>query len=195
MKAINNIVDVSKRLGRFSITLIGGTLGLLVSIAIIALNIYVSFHHTLDLYRSAGFSSNGFMDVCATVALELMFVSGSIINIVNIKNRKPWKERIASTSIGVGGIVLIMWSNISALWGNGITGIILGAITPLSIIGFELVLAEVYTKKDRKEDPIIIARIIKSQTGKLPSIRRLAGVAQISEHKAKKALKELRRVI
>lgn len=195
MKTLNNVVEVVKHFGRFFLTLIGGTLGLLVSVAIIALNIYVSFNHTLELYRSAGFSHGGLMDFCATLALELVFVSGSVINIVNIKNGKHWKERIASTSVGIAGIALIMWSNISALWGHGVTGVILGIITPLSIIGFEFILAEVYAKKDRKEDPIIIARIIKSQTGKLPSIRKLAGVAQISEHKAKKALKELRRVI
>ncbi len=162
MRFINSMIDICKIFFRLLINLLGGILGIIVSVVIIGLNIYVSFNHTLLLFQSVGFTRDGFMDIAAVTAVELTFISSSIINVVNIKNRKPWRQRKVSIGVGVSGIALIMWSNIKASYIYGMDGVIIGAVIPLSIVAWEFILAEVYA--DQEVTPTMVEEAANEMT-------------------------------
>lgn len=119
-----------------------------ISFAIIALNIYVSFNHTLTLFRAGGFSQGGLLDflpidIAAVVAAELVFFMGCV-NIIysRVKNIPAGLPAYLTGGLGV---CLIMWSNIYTHTNYGPVGIILGVCVPLGIVFSELMFSHAVT--------------------------------------------------
>ncbi|WP_044641935.1 hypothetical protein [Risungbinella massiliensis] len=100
-------------------------------------NIAVSFHHSLELFRSGGFT-NG-LEYLAVVAAEITFIMGGL-NIV-ASRLAGYSPGLPAYLGGLLGVALVGWSNVSAGWNYGVTGILLGAFTPLSLILSEAILS------------------------------------------------------
>ena len=89
-------------------------------------NLYVSFNHTLDLFRSAGFV--GDEAVVATIGAEAGFLVG-VVNLVvaRFKGIRPsWPAKAS----GALGLFLVGWSNVAAGWPYGLVGVALGLYIP-----------------------------------------------------------------
>jgi hypothetical protein len=104
---------------------------------VVVCNIWVSFHHSLDLFIDGGFT--GGLEYVAVVAVELTFLMGGL-NIVasRLKGVSPGAPAIMG---GLLGVLLVSWSNIAAGWAYGITGVLLGLATPISLIIAEAILS------------------------------------------------------
>ena len=91
--------------------------------------IYVSFNHTLDLYRSGGYT--GKLAYAAAIGVEVVFVVGTLNLIIETLNGRPLTWPIIAAS--ALGISVVTWSNVAAGWQYGVTGILLGISTPISV--------------------------------------------------------------
>lgn len=114
---------------------------IVVSFVIVSLNIYVSFNHTLELFRAGGFSQNGLfdflaIDFAAVIAAELVFLMGCV-NIVSARVRGIPAGYPAYLT-GLLGVSLIVWSNVYTHLNHGAIGVILGVCVPLGIVFSEL---------------------------------------------------------
>lgn len=114
---------------------------IIVSFAIVALNIYVSFNHTLTLFQDGGFAKEGLLsflriDLASVIAAELVFFMGCV-NIINshIQNRPAGYPAYLTSVLGV---ILIGWSNVYAQWEYGFMGFVLGLSVPVGIVLSEL---------------------------------------------------------
>src|SRR5690606_30025602 len=89
---------------------------------VLACNLVVSFSHTLGLFRAGGFS--GGLEIIATVGVETVFIMGALnIVVARLRGVSPGVPAILG---GLLGVALVSWSNVSAGWEYGITGILLG---------------------------------------------------------------------
>ncbi|MFS8513160.1 MAG: hypothetical protein LOD87_05505 [Planifilum fulgidum] len=104
---------------------------------VLGCNLWVSFTHTLDLFRAGGFS--GGLEIIATVGVETVFLMGAFNIVVSrLRGVSPGVPAILG---GLLGVALVSWSNVSAGWEYGITGILLGLATPASLIVAEAILS------------------------------------------------------
>jgi len=104
---------------------------------VLGCNLWVSFTHTLDLFRAGGFS--GGLEIIATVGVETVFLMGAFnIDVSRLRGVSPGVPAILG---GLLGVALVSWSNVSAGWEYGITGILLGLATPASLIVAEAILS------------------------------------------------------
>lgn len=112
-------------------------------LVILVFNLVVSFYHSLQLFRAGGYT--GVHAYLAVGAIEILFLVCAFTIIANrIKGTKPSTFTKAGGVIGVG---VVMWSNIHAGIDYGITGIILGALIPLTLVVAEgVVSSEIITK-------------------------------------------------
>lgn len=117
---------------------------------VLVCNIVVSFNHSLELFRYGGFT-NG-LEYVGVVAAEITFIMGGL-NIVSSR-LAGYSPGIPAYLGGLLGVALIGWSNISAGWEYGLTGILLGAFTPLSLILSEAILSRaiIQGRKKPQED-------------------------------------------
>lgn len=120
---------------------IGGALVVLLA------NLYVSFNHTLDLFRSAGFVGN--QAVVATIGAEAGFLVG-VVNLVvaRFKGIRPsWPAKAS----GALGLFLVGWSNVAAGWPYGLVGVALGLYIPAMMFTTEANLGWSLSNKPTKE--------------------------------------------
>jgi predicted nucleic acid-binding protein len=128
---------------------------IVVSFAIVALNIYVSFTHTLTLFRDGGFAQEGLfsflrIDLAAVIAAELVFFMGCV-NIINahIQHRPAGYPAYLTSGLGV---ILIGWSNVYAQWEYGFMGFVLGLSVPIGIVLSELMFSHSVSSYQRNQE-------------------------------------------
>lgn len=129
-------------------------INILGSTIVLLCNIFVSYHHSIQLFESGGFS--GVYAHLGVIAAEATFVLGGLnIVISRFRGESPGAPAILGGMLGVG---LVGWSNVSAGWSYGISGILLGLATPASLVVAEAMLSRmlirVANQKVEKEAPI-----------------------------------------
>jgi hypothetical protein len=104
---------------------------------VLVCNLVVSFNHTLALFRSGGFNDG--LEYVAAVGVETTFIMGAL-NIVyaRLKGISPGAPAVLG---GLLGVALVGWSNVSAGWSYGLTGILLGLAIPSCLIVSEAILS------------------------------------------------------
>lgn len=157
-------------------------LNIIAAFAVLACNLVVSFNHSLDLFRSGGF--DGYLAYVAVVGCEITFVMGALnIVLARIKNERPGIPAILG---GLLGVLLVGWSNVAAGWAYGITGILLGLSTPVSLVIAESILgwAFIRNKKGRTDQQ---SGEIKEEPGQesLEPSKGLGETAQTAQEKPK----------
>lgn len=99
--------------------------------------VYISFVHSLELFRAYGFE--GELAYLGVIAVELTFVS-SMLNIVVCR----LKQRPAGMPSYIGGLLgvsLVAWSNVSATVEYGLPGIVLGLFVPAALVVSESIMS------------------------------------------------------
>ena len=107
------------------------------SLAVMAAVVYISFVHSLELFRAYGFE--GELAYLGVIAVELTFVS-SMLNIVVCR----LKQRPAGMPSYIGGLLgvsLVAWSNVSATAGYGLPGVVLGLFVPAALVVSESIMS------------------------------------------------------
>lgn len=107
------------------------------SLAVMAAVVYISFVHSLELFRAYGFE--GELAYLGVIAVELTFVS-SMLNIVVCR----LKQRPAGMPSYIGGLLgvsLVAWSNVSATVEYGLPGIVLGLFVPAALVVSESIMS------------------------------------------------------
>lgn len=134
----------------FAGTFFLGVFNIVCSSTIIAVNIFVSFNHTLVLFRSVGW--DGSIGLAATIGCELAFIQSSVnMMIHSLRRKRPSLSIVFVFTIGTG---LIMWSNISSTLespGYWMVCVLLGLVPPLMMWGSKGVLADSIMKKQLPE--------------------------------------------
>jgi hypothetical protein len=166
-------------------------------------NIYVSFNHSIELFRQGGFSGN--LAYVGVIGAEVTFLMGAL-NMVVSKLKGENAELPAKLGF-ILGVSLILWSNIHAGLGAGITGIILGAVTPVSLIIAEMIIGRAIVQKteehsrsvtvveEAKDSLMETALQLYRTNGKIPSRRSFMDIANISEWQARKTIETLKESI
>ncbi len=170
------------------INIIGATIVLLA-------NIYVSFNHSIELFRLGGF--DGELAYIGVVGAEVTFLLGVLnITVAKLKGVKAGYPSYAGFYLGV---TLILWSNIYAGLGAGVFGIILGAATPLSLIIAESIIGRAILHKPpsieegKEEDGLLKTALeLYEKTGKIPSRRSLMEETSATEWQARQTLSNLK---
>lgn len=109
------------------------------SLAVMAAVVYISFVHSLELFRAYGFE--GELAYLGVIAVELTFVS-SMLNIIVCR----LKGRPAGAPSYIGGLLgvsLVAWSNVSATVKYGVPGIVLGLFVPAALVVSESIMSYV----------------------------------------------------
>src|SRR5690606_6482361 len=107
------------------------------SLAVMACVVIISFVHSLELFRTYGFS--GYLSYLGVIAVEVTFFS-SMLNIVVCR----LKQRPAGMPSYIGGLLgvsLVAWSNVSATVEYGLPGIVLGLFVPAALIVSESIMS------------------------------------------------------
>lgn len=107
------------------------------SLAVMAAVVYISFVHSLELFRAYGFE--GELAYLGVIAVELTFVS-SMLNIVVCR----LKQRPAGMPSYIGGLLgvsLVAWSNVSATVEYGLPGVVLGLFVPGALVVSESIMS------------------------------------------------------
>lgn len=107
------------------------------SLAVMAAVVYISFVHSLELFRAYGFE--GELAYLGVIAVELTFVS-SMLNIIVCR----LKGRPAGAPSYIGGLLgvsLVAWSNVSATVKYGVPGIVLGLFVPAALVVSESIMS------------------------------------------------------
>lgn len=107
------------------------------SLAVMAAVVYISFVHSLELFRAYGFE--GELAYLGVIAVELTFVS-SMLNIV-VCRLKQRPAGMPSYIGGLLGVALVSWSNVSATAGYGLPGVVLGLFVPAALIVSESIMS------------------------------------------------------
>jgi hypothetical protein len=104
---------------------------------VVVCNLVVSFNHSLELFLAGGFT--GGLEYVAVVAVEVTFLMGGL-NIVasRLKGVSPGAPAVMG---GLLGVLLVSWSNVAAGWAYGVTGVLLGLATPMSLLVAEAILS------------------------------------------------------
>lgn len=124
------------------INVIGGVIVLLA-------NLIVSYNHSIELFQSGGF--NGWMAHVAVIGAETTFILGALnIVVARLRGESPGGPAILG---GLLGVALVSWSNVSAGWEYGSTGILLGLATPASLIVAEAILSRAIIRQRKAESP------------------------------------------
>jgi hypothetical protein len=112
-------------------------LNIMSAFIVVVCNIWVSFNHSLELFLAGGFK--GGLEYVAVVGVEVTFLMGGL-NIVasRLKGVSPGAPAVMG---GLLGVLLVSWSNIAAGWAYGITGVLLGLATPISLLVAEAILS------------------------------------------------------
>lgn len=163
-------------------------------------NIYVSFNHTIMLFQLGGFTGN--IALAGVIGAETTFLLGVLnVTVAKLKGEKAGVPAYAGFYLGVS---LILWSNIHAGLNYGITGIILGAIIPVSLIIAEAIIgrAILHTTpttpvvEEQKDDPLLqVALDLYQKNGKIPSRRSFMETAKATEWQARKTIDSLRAMV
>jgi len=96
-------------------------------------NLYISFFHTLDLFRSGGLT--GGMEYVAAVGAEIAFFTFAVtIVYARLRRIRPGWPSILG---GLLGVSLVGWSNIAAGWSYGLVGILIGIYFPAMLLVVE----------------------------------------------------------
>lgn len=107
------------------------------ALVVLLCNLVVSYNHSIQLFQAGGFT--GWMAHVAVVAAETTFILGALnIVVARTRGNPPGAPAILG---GLLGVALVSWSNVSAGWEKGITGILLGLATPASLIVAEAILS------------------------------------------------------
>ena len=112
-------------------------LNIIAALTVLICNIVVSYNHSIALFRSGGF--DGWMAHVGVISAEVTFVLGAT-NIV-VSRLRGYSPGLPAMLGGGLGVLLVGWSNVAAGWEYGAVGIILGAVTPLSLIIAESILS------------------------------------------------------
>src|SRR5690606_32019302 len=107
------------------------------SLAVMACVVIISFVHSLELFRTYGFS--GYLAYLGVIAVEVTFFS-SMLNIVVCR----LKQRPAGMPSYIGGLLgvsLVAWSNVSATAGYGLPGVVLGLFVPAALVVSESIMS------------------------------------------------------
>lgn len=112
--------------------------------------VYLSIHHTHDLYMSVGFSSK--QAWVAVIMSETMFIMGGLnVAVARFRNYKPG----VPAYIGfLQGLLLVGWSNIASTAKYGIAGWLLGGSIVSAVLVMEAIMTYLATSKKtgRKAD-------------------------------------------
>ena len=188
------------------INIIGATIVLLA-------NIYVSFNHSIELFQLGGFT--GELAYMGVVGAETTFLLGVLNMVVSkVKGEKAGLPAYAGFYLGVS---LILWSNIHAGSKAGIVGIILGAVTPASLIVAEAIIGRAILHRppegckveeeeflpttgnphecpeNSHEDCLLETALeLYQKNGKIPSRRSFMQVANATEWQARKIIEVLK---
>lgn len=115
--------------------------------AVMACVVTISFVHSLELFRAAGF--DGYLAYLGVLAVEITFVLAALnIIVARLKNRPAG---IPSYMGGVLGIGLVGWSNVSATAEYGWPGIILGLFIPAALITSESIMSYAVLRQRKRE--------------------------------------------
>jgi len=96
-------------------------------------NLYISFFHTLDLFRSGGLT--GGMEYVAAIGAEIAFFTFAVtIVYARLRHIRPGWPSILG---GLLGVSLVGWSNIAAGWSYGLVGILIGIYFPAMLLVVE----------------------------------------------------------
>jgi hypothetical protein len=113
---------------------------------VLVCNLVVSYNHSIQLFQSGGFS--GWMAHVAVIGAETTFIIGALNIVVSrLKGHPPGVPSILAGLLGVG---LVSWSNVSAGWGYGLTGVLLGLATPASLVIAEAMISRVILQSKSK---------------------------------------------
>jgi hypothetical protein len=117
-------------------------------------NLVVSFDHSLELFRAGGFT--GRLAYLAVIGAEVTFIMGAL-NLVSSRMRGI-SPGLPATSGFILGVLLVSWANVSAGWSYGLTGVLLGLATPISLIIVEAILSRaiINRKKEDAQDDVEI---------------------------------------
>lgn len=194
-------------------------LNVLAALTVLVCNLIVSFNHSLDLFRDGGFT--GYLAYVAVIGCEITFVMGALNIVVSrMKGERPGAPAILG---GLLGVALVGWSNVAAGWAYGLTGILLGLATPVSLVVAEMILSrailqrsstqpptapeqleepaqvledeENATDEETSKTPLEVAAQIYQMEGQPPGRKRLAKIAGCSEWSARQALERLKEKI
>lgn len=173
------------------INIIGATIVLLA-------NIYVSFNHSIELFKLGGFT--GEIAYMGVIGAEVTFLLGVLnMTVSKLKGEKTGSPAYAGFYLGVS---LILWSNIHAGLKAGVIGIILGAVTPASLIVAETIIGRAILHKppetpkieeQKEDDPLLkTAFELYQKNGKIPSRRSFMQAAKATEWQARKTIENLK---
>lgn len=163
-------------------------------------NIYVSFNHSIELFRLGGFEREiAYMGV---IGAEVTFLLGVLnVTVSKLKGEKAGIPAYAGFYLGVS---LILWSNIHAGLKAGIIGIILGAVTPASLIVAEAIIgrAILHTSQTVEDEPVqeedtLLKAAFKlyQENGKIPSRRGFMQAVRATEWQARKTIESLKAMV
>lgn len=124
-------------------------LNIIAALTVLICNIVVSYNHSIALFQSGGFK--GWMAHIGVIAAEVTFVLGAT-NIV-VSRLRGYSPGLPAMLGGGLGVLLVGWSNVAAGWEYGAVGIILGAVTPLSLIIAESILSRAALQWPTIEQP------------------------------------------
>lgn len=124
-------------------------LNVLSALLVMGCAVWLSVHHTHDLYRSVGF-----IDKHAWVAVlmaEVMFLIGGInVAVARFRNYKPGWPAYTGFFLGLG---LVGWSNIASTAEYGLAGWLLGGSIVLVVLIMEMIMTHAVKKKFSTNQP------------------------------------------
>lgn len=168
-------------------------------------NIFVSFNHSLELFRLGGFG--GSLAIIGVVGAEVAFLLGVLnMTVSKLRGIPPGLPAYIGFLLGVS---LILWSNIRAGLMAGITGIVLGAYTPMSLIVAEMILGrailqqspevskvEYEIPKELQGDTLLETALeLYRRDGKIPSRNSLMQETKATEWQARKVIENLKDMV
>lgn len=114
---------------------------------VLVANLVVSYNHSIELFHMGGFQ--GWMTHIAVIGAEVTFLMAALNIVVSrTKGEEVGKPAIAGGFLGVG---LVSWSNIYAGWEFGIFGVLLGCVTPISLVIAESILSRAFLQNSKKQ--------------------------------------------
>lgn len=127
-------------------------LNVLSALLVMGCAVYISVHHTHDLYQTfAGFSSK-YAWVAVLMAETMFIVGGLNISVARFRNYRPGWPSHLGFYLGLG---LVGWANIASTAKYGLAGWLLGGSIVATVLIMELIMVRKTKAKKSPNQPVV----------------------------------------
>lgn len=111
-----------------------------------------------------------------TIAVEVTFIMGAL-NLVSSRMRGV-SPGLPATAGFILGVLLVSWSNTAAGWSHGITGILLGLATPMSLIVAESILSRAIIQRKKSTKEVVTTTTAANVNSAVEQVDRVTGMSE-----------------